>query len=347
MLTVKNQFVQSLKGLCIIFVVMIHLPWGTADNWSVWIWIGVRQIINFAVATFFFLSAYYSKKFNDDDEFSVSHYYGKRMTRLLVPYVIWTSVYVFVIPILTTGQIDSQWLFHMLTGKGPTYFLLALAQFTLLLPLLQRYKSHRWLNVLFWLITPAYLTFYYSYNLTTGEEFRPEQFFCFPWFACYYMGLKMQNQKFSKRICNISVVTVLFVTIIILAVSIVEAAFIYHYTNIMSFAISQITFGSVAYSLIVIILFTILWHGDSQNNKNWLSSIGDYSMGIFLMHPFFNWFFKYIAIHIPGGVVWYSTSYGMISVHIAILVLSVSASYFVSQKISKTFPQLVNILGLK
>lgn len=344
---VKNQFVQSLKGLCIIFVVMIHLPWGTAGDWSAWIWIGVRQIINFAVAIFFFLSAYYSKTFNGSDDGSIRHYYAKRMTRLLVPYVIWTSVYVFVIPVLTTGQIDNQWLFHMLTGKGPTYFLLALTQFTLLLPLLQRYKSHRWTNILLWLITPAYLIFYYSYNFMTGEEFRPEQFFCFPWFACYYMGLKMQDCEFSKHIFSISVVTVLFAAMIILAVSIVEAAYIYHYTNIMSFAISQITFGSVAYSLVVIILFTILWHGDSQNKKNWLSSIGDYSMGIFLMHPFFNWIFKYIAIHIPGGVQCYSTSYGMILVHIAILILSVSASYFTSWRLSKNFPQLINILGLK
>lgn len=50
----KNVYIQSIKGLCIICVVMIHLPWGGINSeWSAYLWIAVRKVVNFAVATFF------------------------------------------------------------------------------------------------------------------------------------------------------------------------------------------------------------------------------------------------------------------------------------------------------
>lgn len=340
-------FPQSLKGLCIVCVVLIHLPWGQADNWSGWLWISVRQIINFAVATFFFLSAYYTKPFEELYTAGISEYYKKRFRRIMLPYIFWASIYIIIIPLLTSGQISDYWWYYYLTGKGPTYFLLALAQFTLINPLLQKYKNHKIWNRVFILVTPLYLLFYYCYNIKTGHEFRPEQFFCFPWFICYYLGLKMQDKDLKNRIKSYSFLSIFGFYIGALLLSNIEAFYIYYFTGIYSFAISQITIGSIIYSLVVIVLFNNQWQNDTNRKSILLPSLGDYSMGIFLMHPTFNWIYKFIALHTPGGIVAYSSSIGFTTIHIVVLILSLATSYFVSKFLSTKFPHLTIPLGLK
>ena len=333
-------FPQTLKGLCIIIVVMIHLPWGVSGEETAYLWIGARKIVNFAVATFFFLSGYYNHGVD-------RNYLYHRLKRLLIPYVIWTCVYVFVIPYLTTGAIDREWFFYIFTGKGPLYFLLVLTQFTLLSPLLWLYKKNRALNILFWSITPIYIIFYYWYNFNNGIEFKPEQFFCFPWFACYYLGMKMQNWDSPLREYSISPILMFFICLGLLMLSMIEAMFIYAKSGIFSFAISQITIGSILYSLGVIVLFNTFWKDGRNESRNMLTRLGDYSMGIFLMHPTFNWMYKFVFIHIPYGESLYNTTFGFMMIHIMVLVLSVSTCYFVSKELSKKFPYLIKPLGLK
>lgn len=252
-----------------------------------------------------------------------------------------------VIPIVTTGHIADKWVYYYLTGKGPTYFLLALTQFTLLNPILQKHKNNKVWNFIFLLVTPLYLAFYYSFNFKTGHEFQPEQFFCFPWFTCYYLGLKLQDISLLNKIKGISNISAFALCIGLLLLSNLEAFFIFANTGIYSFAISQITFGSVVYSIGIIVFFVTLWRDESVSKRTVLSSVGDYSMGIFLVHPTFNWIFKYMALHIPGGTEVYSSKIGFAMIHLAILVLSVSASYYTSKSLSNKFPRLILPLGLK
>ena len=60
----KNRKIQMIRGLCIAAVVLIHSGSGAdmqyvpGQEWQFWYWILLRQVINFAVGTFFFLSGY-------------------------------------------------------------------------------------------------------------------------------------------------------------------------------------------------------------------------------------------------------------------------------------------------
>lgn len=345
----RDVFPQSIKGLCILLVVLIHLPWGQNGEWTAWIWIAVRKLINFAVAAFFFLSAYYTKSYVLLKEEGIICYWAKRVRRLLLPYIVWSIVYIFIIPVLTTGNVPEKWGGYLLTGKGPLYFLLALLQFTLLNPLLQRYKNFRIPNLVFWLITLMYIAFYYSYNIKKGVEFKPEQTFCFPWFACYYLGLKMQDKEWilRRKLSRCPVITLLFVCMFSLALSIVEAMFIYKYTGIFSFAISQITIGSILYSVAALVLISRLWLCEQSEGNGFLSRLGDYSMGIFLLHPLYNWVFKFFVLHLPEGTTLYRQDYGFMLVHILVWIFSVVVSYYTAKVLSRKFPLLVPILGLK
>lgn len=342
---VKDTYIQAIKGLCIIFVVMIHLPFGNENSEiGAYLWIAARKTVNFAVATFFFLSAYYTKPYKELKTTGLLSFYRKRFTRLLVPYMCWSVIYVFIVPLIREGHIAYNWVYLLWSGSGPLYFLLALSQLTILSPFIQKYKGHPVCNFLFWIITPTYLLFYYLYNFKTGEEFKPEQFFCFPWFAAYYLGLKLQDIE-TEKLKNYPIL-ILALVFGALLFSLVEGIWIYHSTRILSFAISQITGGSIMYSLCIILL---LYMGKGQfcSDTSFLSKIGDYSMGIFLIHPTFNWIYKFVICHLPISVINYASPTGYMFSHILILVLSVTSSYYTAKYLSNTFPTLNLYLGLK
>ena len=54
----KQQYWQMVRGICILAVVMIHCPQGTAGLDQT-VWFGIRQIINFPVALFIFVAGYF------------------------------------------------------------------------------------------------------------------------------------------------------------------------------------------------------------------------------------------------------------------------------------------------
>lgn len=274
----------------------------------------------------------------------IATYYKKRLARLLFPYLSWSFIYIFILPYIKNGCISNNWLFLLCSGNGPLYFLLALSQFTFLVPMLQKYKNNFVANILFWLVTPLYLIFYYIFNFKTGTEFKPEQFFCFPWFAVYYLGLKLQDSKKIECLENNSIL-VYFMMICALLFSLVEGIWLYYRTSIYSFAISQITIGSILYSLSVILLFYKGKMCYPNYNESFLSKLGDYSMGIFLIHPFFNWIYKFVIYHIFQYM--YENPINQLFFHMLILILSVISSYYVAKYLSRIFPNLNLFLGLK
>ncbi|MDU5440488.1 MAG: hypothetical protein E6109_14220 [Ruminococcus sp.] len=56
----KNIYWQSIRGICILAVIMIHCPTGQEYSLGTYnTWIILRQIINFPVAIFIFLAGYF------------------------------------------------------------------------------------------------------------------------------------------------------------------------------------------------------------------------------------------------------------------------------------------------
>lgn len=334
-------------------VVLIHLPLGKDGVWTEWIWIASRKIVNFAVATFFFLSAYYTKPFQNILKEGLSKFYKKRIKRLFIPYILWSCFYIFVLSTIQRGTIPNDWLLLLCTGIGPTYFLLALLQLTLLYPLFHKYKNNKVIDYIFWTITPLYIVFYYTWNFQHGKEFMLGQFFCFPWFAAYYLGLKLQNHNalYSKQLPPPTInpkrlFTAVFLVIATLIFSIIEGMSIFHISNIFSFSISQITLGSIVYSLSFIYLIWII-APHVYNRENILSKIGDYSMGIFLVHPLFNALLIFTVYHLSYTSIFYSTWYGYMISNIFIWVTSIYLSYQFSKQICKYSIKLSLLLGLR
>lgn len=79
----SNRDIQIFPAIAVIAVVMIYAT--PADQWQVF----CKPFINFAVATFIFLSGYLTKADNEN----WLKFYVRRITHVLVPYFIWTVIY--------------------------------------------------------------------------------------------------------------------------------------------------------------------------------------------------------------------------------------------------------------
>lgn len=76
----RDNYWSMLKGIAILAVLMIHIPL-TSDTNSI---LATRQIINFPVAVFLFLSGFFVK-IGDRRKDSIK--------RLLIPYIIWSGLW--------------------------------------------------------------------------------------------------------------------------------------------------------------------------------------------------------------------------------------------------------------
>lgn len=148
----RNNKIQVLRGWAIIAVVLIHTcPLGIYQ-------VIFRPFINFAVATFFFLSGYLTKTENND----WGNFFKKRIYRVIIPYVIWTILY----------SVTSEWwnmssiVWNLLTAKsaGMMYYILVYIQFVLLTPLFGKLAKSRysWIG---WFIAPVSVLIFKYYPL--------------------------------------------------------------------------------------------------------------------------------------------------------------------------------------
>ena len=123
-----------------------------------------KPFINFAVATFIFLSGYLTKADNDN----WLAFYRRRITRVLVPYFIWTVIY-------SIQDIQSEGLSvlvkNLLCANATTtlYYIFVYIQFVLLTPLLSKHVELPWSDA------------------------------CLGWFTFYYLGLILGNKILSPK----------------------------------------------------------------------------------------------------------------------------------------------------
>lgn len=280
----KREYWQSIRGICILAVVLIHSLGGF--DYSVGYdteFIVLRQVINFAVATFVFMSGYFvpvEKICNKD--FSYKEWILNRGGRLCVPFVIWSLLYSGISLVKDSHHgVSVNWLgylYRFIVGKSatPFYYIVVLIQLTVITPrLVNVVKESKIIKNLLWLITPCYLLYIYVWNLTTGFSPRLYETLLPAWFGFYYLGINVR--------CGLKLKCSRWKVLIAWAVSCVEALALRKLGMNVGFYTSQITFGSFLYSVAVI--GWILKQSDTQHGSaKLLGEIGDCSYGIFYVH---------------------------------------------------------------
>ncbi len=267
----RNDMVQFFRALAIIAVVMIHTtPMGYCQVYC-------RPFINFAVATFLFLSGFLTKK----DNHNWGHFYKKRILRVIIPYVIWTGLYTLALrnfdkflPNLLTANIT----FHM-------YFIFVYIQFVILTPILGKLATSKY-QFIGWLVAPISVIVFKYYWLLSGQQLNPQVALiwndsCLGWFTFYYLGLILGNNILEKKY-SLRLLAFLYIASII-----IQMAEGYVWLSLGEENCgTQIKLSSLlTSSLFLLMVYTILKNNVLFETKNkLLRMIGDYSFGIYLCH---------------------------------------------------------------
>lgn len=271
------------RAIAIIAVVMIHTT--PAGQWQVF----CKPFINFAVATFIFLSGYLTKADNEN----WLKFYVRRITRVLVPYIIWTVIYS--IPDIQSSG-PSALVKNLLCANATTtlYYIFVYIQFVLLTPLLGKLAKSPY-RQLGWLIAPlSVILFKYIPVFGEIQLGKHIQLFwndaCLGWFTFYYLGLILGNRIIDRQF-NIRNLAVLYCASLLLQMA---EGYLW-FTVDPAGCGSQLKLSSIlSSSIFLLITFYVLERcaprvnrGSHKPKSRLLCTIGNYSFGIYLVHMMF------------------------------------------------------------
>ena len=188
----KSNKIQILRGLAILAVVVAHnTPGGMAQ-------VLLRPFMNFCVGLFLFLSGMLSS--------AKSWSPWKRLSKVLIPYTIWTLIYVVLSTFPTPERIPGRFLGSLICADaaGMMYYIFVYCQFTLLIPLIDSLARSRYRNLGF-VISPVEILVMRLLPVVLGLKWNGcisivISVSCLGWFAYYYLGYLLGNGLFSLRI---------------------------------------------------------------------------------------------------------------------------------------------------
>ena len=237
-----------------------------------------KPFINFAVATFIFLSGYLTKADNDN----WLAFYRRRITRVLVPYFIWTVIY-------SIQDIQSEGLSvlvkNLLCANATTtlYYIFVYIQFVLLTPLLGKLAKSRFRH-LGWIIAPLsvvlfkYIPGFGDIHLGKHVELLWSDA-CLGWFTFYYIGLILGNKILSPKF---NLRNMVFLYCVSLLLQMVEGYL--WFTVDPAGCGSQLKLTSILSSSIFMLIIYSVLSSNHGTKCRLLGTIGDYSFGIYLVH---------------------------------------------------------------
>ena len=237
-----------------------------------------KPFVNFAVATFIFLSGYLTKADNDN----WLAFYHRRITRVLVPYFIWTVIY-------SIQDFQSEGLSvlvkNLLCANATTtlYYIFVYIQFVLLTPLLGKLAKSRFRH-LGWIIAPLSVVLF-KYIPVFGDIYLGKHVellwsdACLGWFTFYYLGLILGNKLLSPKF-NLRNLVFLYCVSLLLQMG--EG---YLWFNVDPAGCgSQLKLTSILSSSIFMLIIYSVLSSNHGTKCRLLSTIGDYSFGIYLVH---------------------------------------------------------------
>ncbi len=282
MTELQSWRIQVLRGLAIAAVVFLHCtPAGIMQVY-------VRPLVNFSVGTFIFLSGLLSSKEN--------WHPGKRILRVLIPYVIWTVIFTVQLFEGDLSELPGLIGWNLLTGKsdGIMYFIFVYCEFTLLIPLIDVMARSK-LSWLGFLITPLEIIFMRTLPIVKGIEFSDNMqilitISCLGWFTYFYLGYMLGNGIIKVRMPDPLLAILIPVTLVLQGL---EAY--WQFSLGVRNCGTQMKVSAVLSGALICAAF-YKWYiekaGEKKiNNTNYagkfLKILGDCSFGVYFVHIFF------------------------------------------------------------
>ena len=263
----KNYFFQWIRAIAVFAVICIHISIDESSPGNLTIGMFFKSFVLFPVPLFFFMSGYF---YNPNGNF------WKRIQRLLIPYLLWSLIY-----LALKGNFDVLSISKALllaTGAVHLYFLFVLLQITVLLHVL---KKSQWSKTILLLLTPFHILALYVFRLNGVEVLHGINYHLFTaWIIFYILGIMLRNGQLKIKL-NAPVLMALSILCLLLSVS--ETFGLYAYTGKLVWSATQLKFSSMFYAFFIILLIVKL-NDAVKIRDSFITRIGDYSMGIYLLH---------------------------------------------------------------
>lgn len=170
-------------------------------------------------------------------------------------------------------------------SSGHLYYILVLLQLTIITPfLIKVIQSNRKGSKVLFLVTPLYLLLLYVYNAVFKEQFLLYQTFFPAWFVFYYCGLWVKFKGYKSLFKTHVIRKSIILCLLALLASIIEAYALLGFDFSVGFASSQIKVSSFIYTFALINLLIVVKPYCNIKKNTWLSTIGDYSYGVYYVH---------------------------------------------------------------
>ena len=251
---------------------LIHnTPVGLAQVWC-------RPFINFGVGLFLFLSGLLS---------SAEHWKpAKRITKIVIPYLVWTLIYVVSANIESPFDIPMAYMKAIVLANSAAvmYYVFVYCQFTLLIPLINK-LAHSKVYYLGFLIAPIEIIVMRYIPLYTGITLnvyisRIVDVSCLGWFTYFYMGYLIGNNLLK---INISAVKLVLIWAFSIVLQIGE--------GYLQFSAgepncgTQLKLTSILTGLLFVLLaYKYIMTDGFRYKSKVLKKIGDDSFGIYFSH---------------------------------------------------------------
>lgn len=271
MTNIKSKHIQILRGMAIIAVVLIHTaPAGTYQ-------VFLRPFFNFSVGLFLFLSGMLSDALKWNPR--------KRITKVIIPYIIWTLIYVVLKNINSPSVIPGAFIEDLITGTSAAmmYYILVYCEFTLLIPLIDKLAKSRFK---YWGFAIAPIEIIVMRMLPWIIGYEGNKYIsiimsvsCLGWFTYFYLGYLMGNNIITVKE---STKKLYFFLIASVFIQIAEGYWWLSMGN--ANCGTQLKLSSILTGVIFNMLAYRFVYAEKEYNNKILNLLGNYSFAIYFSH---------------------------------------------------------------
>jgi surface polysaccharide O-acyltransferase-like enzyme len=277
-----------LRAIAISGVVFIHASSASfiGEKFSVNYDFGIilRQIANFSVPLFLFISGFFMSGKLITTRTEYLGFIQKQIPRVLLPFIVWSCIYSFFAFIKHTDIKTIIIEFITFQASVPFYFILLIIQYYLLQPFILRLATKKRFVVLSLIISLSFCSVFELLRIKYNINF-PIIIYAgiFPtWLIFPVLGAYV-----SKHQMKISTTVLLIGTIVFLLLSILHSFYSIFYFDNPTEAVMAVKVSSFMYSLFMCLFLFKVKEKLNVNTDNILCKIGLLSFGVYFSHMLF------------------------------------------------------------
>lgn len=288
----RDPSFDAFRGLAIIAVVATHagytlFSWRHSANgqWNFLFLVAWRQLLNFAVPAFIFISGYWMAKKPIRSLQDYKTFLIRRLSRILIPYLFWSFVFCGYATVKAYEINAYEIMRRILTGQATWgyYFIIVIAQLYILTPLLQYINRRPSGLILVLVINIISLLMLYLSRVFGVIRHLPAALPFYSWIIFYEIGLFIGSRAHKMFDFQKMRPFILPALLVCLLISELEGMIMLSKYDNLSFALIAVKYSSFLYSACVISTFLFARERIEYWPKS-LVSIGNYSFGIYLIH---------------------------------------------------------------